>query len=328
MPINLPSVAVVIPAWNAGRWLRAAVASALEQTHQVALVVVVDNASTDGSVDSLSFTDARLTVLRLAANRGACAARNLGWRHAVEQSSADWIQFLDADDALKPDKIAVQLAEAEELRDVDVLHSPVIHQVWQADATSPSDEAVQQIDSSRDLISQWLRWEVGQTGALLWKGSALETIGGWNDEQPCCQDNEITLRAIMAGLTFRFAPAAGAIYRHWTEQTLSRKDPAKTLNERARLTLEMVQWLTKQRQALTGEQLETLSEEAYAVARSLAATGPEGLHAAHDWLRQLGGIASIEPRGRACPPSYRLLTRVLGFRGSEKLAARLRDLKH
>ena len=320
MPINLPSVAVVIPAWNAGRWLRWAVESALGQTTRVSAVVVVDNASTDGSVQALDHSDPRLRILTLDANHGACAARNRGWQSTVSQ----WVQFLDADDALLPDKIARQMTSVGDLSKVDVIHSPVIHQLWRGDSDRPESESVQQIDDLRDLESQWLRWEVGQTGALLWKRSALEKIGGWNDDQPCCQDNEITLRAIMAGLTFRFAPAAGAIYRHWTEDTLSRRDPAKTLNERARLTLEMVQWLTRQQQSLTDEQLETLSEEAYAVARSLAATGPEGLAAADDWLQNLGRFAALTPRGRSCPLTYRLLFKVFGFRATERLASKLR----
>lgn len=319
MPIHLPSVSVVIPAWNAGRWLQPAVDSALGQTARVSSVVVVDNASTDGSVQALDRSEPRLRVISLEENHGACHARNLGWRSTVSQ----WIQFLDADDALHPDKIATQLTSVGDLARVDVVHSPVIHQLWDGDGEEPTSETIQQIDDLRDLESQWLRWEVGQTGALLWKRRALEKIGGWNEDQPCCQDNEITLRAILAGLRFRFAPAAGAIYRHWTEQTLSRVDPTRTLRERAKLMRRMVEWLNN-RGSLGEEQQEVVDEEFHAVARSLAATGAAGLDDAERILSDVNQLTPIRPRGRACPPTYRLLHRLLGFRGAERLAGTLR----
>lgn len=99
-----PKVSVLIPCYNAERFVCEAVQSALDQTYANVEVVVVDDGSTDGSVDVLkSFGD----QIRLEAgpNRGACLARN----RAFELSSGQYVQYLDSDDRIEPTKIETQL---------------------------------------------------------------------------------------------------------------------------------------------------------------------------------------------------------------------------
>jgi glycosyltransferase involved in cell wall biosynthesis len=88
-------VTVVIPMFNAHRTIARALESVASQTRQPAAVIVVDDASTDGSavrVKQMALPNTR--VVQLEANRGAGHARNVGARMA----KTDWIAFLDADD--------------------------------------------------------------------------------------------------------------------------------------------------------------------------------------------------------------------------------------
>ena len=98
-------VSVVIPIYNAERYLAASLASALAQTYPHVEILAVDDGSTDGSVERLRAHGDRVVLLQQR-NGGAAAARNRGVRHA----RGEWIAFLDADDCWAPTKLEQQLA--------------------------------------------------------------------------------------------------------------------------------------------------------------------------------------------------------------------------
>jgi hypothetical protein len=102
-------VAAVIPARDAMPDVLDAVQSALDQTHEVSEIVVVDDGSRDGTGEAVErrFAD-RADVVRVVRGRfgSAAAARNAGWRAA----EAPWIAFLDADDLWFPDKLSLAAA--------------------------------------------------------------------------------------------------------------------------------------------------------------------------------------------------------------------------
>src|SRR3954447_6986099 len=109
------SISIVIPAYNAAVYVLEAVESALGQTRPPAEVIVVDDGSTDGTESALAPVRSRITYLRQE-NAGVSAARNRG----AEQSTGDWILFLDADDRLAPDALE-HLAAALDRRDGDAV---------------------------------------------------------------------------------------------------------------------------------------------------------------------------------------------------------------
>jgi len=92
-------VAVIVPNFNKKKTLRACLESVYAQTHPPAEVIVVDDGSTDGSLEIAR--EFPCTLVELPGNRGPSAARNIG----VESSSAPLLFFLDSDTALAPDAI-------------------------------------------------------------------------------------------------------------------------------------------------------------------------------------------------------------------------------
>jgi glycosyltransferase involved in cell wall biosynthesis len=101
------TVSVVIPVFNRRREVLRAITSALGQTRPPDEVLVVDDASSDGTADAVAaLRDPRLRLLRQARNHGAAAARNAG----IEAARGDWIALLDSDDEWEPHKLAQQLA--------------------------------------------------------------------------------------------------------------------------------------------------------------------------------------------------------------------------
>jgi glycosyltransferase involved in cell wall biosynthesis len=108
-----PDVSVVIPCYNAARTIGECIASAAAQTLTNIEIIVVDDGSTDGSsetIRAMATEDRRIIFLRQE-NRGPGAARNLG----ISRARGRYVAFLDADDAWKPPKLAVQIAAMEKI---------------------------------------------------------------------------------------------------------------------------------------------------------------------------------------------------------------------
>lgn len=108
---GVPTVSVIIPSRNAAPYIRAAIDSALAQTHPVLEVLVIDGGSTDGTQDLVrSYGEpVRLLDERMNGGKGIAAARNVG----VQAASGEWLAFLDADDWWDPGKTGAQLANIE-----------------------------------------------------------------------------------------------------------------------------------------------------------------------------------------------------------------------
>ena len=300
-----PAVTIAIPCFNAAQWLGAAIESTLAQTAPDCEIIVVDDGSTDGSAEIARAFGGRVQVLA-GAHRGGNAARNT----ALQNARGEWVQFLDADDWLEPPKIAQQFAETHGGGEADVIYSPV----WIEESGARTHSA---LDPAHDLFSQWLAWELPQTGGALWRKSALEKIGGWKEDQPCCQEHELYARALMAGLRFVFAPTPHAVYRVWSEATVCRRDPRQLVRVRTQLIDELRAWL-EARGRWTAEHRRLAGRACFEMARTLAKFDPAEATAYHR-ERQARGL--VQPIGPAAPLRYRLIYHTLGFACAEKLAA-------
>ena len=298
---------IAIPCFNAVQWIAQCVQSALDQTWADKETIVVDDGSTDGSLAVLENFGDNIRLIRTE-HRGGNHARNA----ALHAATGEWIQFLDADDFLLPEKIARQLAEAANA-DADCIFSPVLFD-------QDGRRTAQEIDATRDPTTLWLAWQLPQTGGNLWRRSALEKIGGWNEAMPCLQDCELHLRAIQAGLRFHFAPTPGAVYRVWSEETLCRKDPRKIIELRTELYRGFIAWL-RERNQLAGKHLALAGRACFEMARTLAKFDPASAARYHD-ARQREQL--IHVAGPAAPLSYRTADRAFGFSFAEKLASTLR----
>jgi glycosyltransferase involved in cell wall biosynthesis len=129
--VTAPTVAVVIPAYNAGRFLRVAIESVLSQTHPPAEIIVVDDGSTDDTKEvARSFGD----KVRLAqqANAGAAAARNRG----LEMATSQYVALLDADDICAPARLERQVSALQQTPDAIASYTGF----WRFDETGRLDE--------------------------------------------------------------------------------------------------------------------------------------------------------------------------------------------
>jgi len=300
-------ITIAIPCFNNARWLRAALESALAQTWPATEVIVVDDGSTDDSVEVARGFGGPVRVL-VNAHRGGNHARNC----ALQAARGEWVQFLDADDYLEPEKLAQQLAETDGGANADIIYSPTWMEVTRTERREPSE-----IDPRLDIFAQWLAWQLPQTGGGLWRKAALNALGGWKEDQPCCQEHELYLRALQAGLRFVFAPTPHAVYRLWSEQTVCRRDPRLVIRVKTALIDALQTWL-QERGRWQPEHAAIAGRACFEMARSLAKANASEAAAYHH-ERAARGL--IHLAGPAAPRSYRLAYRLLGFAGAEKLAA-------
>ncbi|MBE9610658.1 glycosyltransferase family 2 protein [Chitinilyticum piscinae] len=113
-------VSIIMPAYNAAGTIRASIDSVRAQTHTDWELLVVDDASNDGTADLVrGYQDERIVLLPSAYNQGVAQSRN----RALQQASGDAIAFLDADDLWFPDKLAFQLRCMQD-EGVNVVYAP------------------------------------------------------------------------------------------------------------------------------------------------------------------------------------------------------------
>ena len=110
---RLPLVSILIPCHNTEQWVGRAIENApVAQTWPNKEILVVDDGSTDRSLDVIRSFGDHITWCEAGPKQGANAARIGSWRNA----RGEWLQYLDADDYLLNEKIAGQLATVTDLK--------------------------------------------------------------------------------------------------------------------------------------------------------------------------------------------------------------------
>src|SRR5690349_19675037 len=104
-----PLVSILIPAFNSQKWLADTIRSAIGQTWERKEIIIVDDGSSDQTLAVAKRFGSKNVVVVRQDNQGAAAARN----RALSLSQGDYIQWLDADDLLAPDKIVRQMEALE-----------------------------------------------------------------------------------------------------------------------------------------------------------------------------------------------------------------------
>lgn len=223
-PTTTPArVSIIIPCYNAAPWLAQTLESALAQTWPATEIIVVNDGSRDTSLAVAQTFAARGVRVIDQPNRGASAARN----HGLRVARGDYIQFLDADDLLAPDKIALQMA-ALEPAGPDVLASAA----WGRFATDPASadfvpQAVAQARTGVEFLQ--LHHETGsmmQPGAWLASRRLLDRAGPWDEALSLNDDGEYFARVMLAARGLVHVAAARCYYRSGLAGSLSRRtDP-------------------------------------------------------------------------------------------------------
>lgn len=211
----LPRVAVVIPCWNAELWIARAIQSILDNGEAKLEVIVVDDGSTDASLEVIK-TFGDLVRWSTGPNRGACATCNAG----LAIAKADWVMFLDADDYLEPGSLSAWLESAIG-HDADVLFGPFVYE--QGKTRWPSHRPSIVADS-QSILCDWLDGVFTPPCSVLWRRSFLVSVGGWNETVRRNQDGEVVMRALLSGARVCVVDDGCGVYvQHGSETRVSKR---------------------------------------------------------------------------------------------------------
>jgi glycosyltransferase involved in cell wall biosynthesis len=206
-----PLVSLLIPAFNSEKWLGDCVESALAQTWPRKEIIIVDDGSQDATLRiARSYAGPNVQVATQE-NRGASAARN----HALSLAQGDYIQWLDADDLLAPDKIARQMDGAEPGHSSRVLLSGAWGQFYHCpERTRFIRTSLWQSLDSTDWL--WHRLDTGFWMAIeswLVSRRLTELAGPWDETILRDNDGEYFSRVVSCSTGTRFVPAARCFCR-------------------------------------------------------------------------------------------------------------------
>lgn len=190
-----PLVSVLIPCFNAEKYVGEAIESALAQTHPNVEVVVVDDGSTDGSPDVIRSFAGRIEF-EIGPNRGACAARN----RALALSRGEYVQFLDADDLLLPTKVERQLPSLVR-GDCDLVFCKG-NLFRDGLPPTPKKRPIEPL-AGTDPFVYCLRQGLATEGPLH-RRSALERVGGFREHVRRAQELDLHIRLAAAGARLGF----------------------------------------------------------------------------------------------------------------------------
>lgn len=182
-------VSVVIPTHNRAGFLPTAIDSVLKQSFQDFEILVVDDASNDGTAEVRDkFNDSRIHWLRHDKPKGGAAARNTGIIH----SKGEYIAFLDDDDEWYPDKLARQM-------EVMLGSEPQVGAVYTGYVTVDRTSGCvrgQMIPTQRGNLHNKLLESnpIGGTSSMLIKRACLEKVGLFDETLPSFQDRDLWIR--------------------------------------------------------------------------------------------------------------------------------------
>jgi glycosyltransferase involved in cell wall biosynthesis len=223
-------VSVIIPCFNAERFIDATIASVDQQTGVDWELIVVDDGSSDGSLKVIKAWQHRLGIrmkLHSGPNRGVSAARNTG----TAMAHGDFLQYLDADDLLRPGTLQRRVAAL--AAGGDVVYCDWQKLVEQPDGGFSAGEII-----ARCIEDMHQRAEIAlltkfwaPPAALLYSRQIVDEIGGWNESLPVIQDARFALDAAIAGARFVHLPEVGADYRVLRGTSLSSSNPLRFVRD-------------------------------------------------------------------------------------------------
>lgn len=312
-------VSVLVPAFNAQRWIGECITSVLSQTWPEYELIVVDDGSSDRTYEIARRFQSRCVKVVSQDNRGASAARN----KALSLAQGEYIQWLDADDLLAADKISQQLRYEGELRNSSVLLSSCfgsfffrVHKARFRPTRLWNDMSPVEWFITRFSDRVWMNPAVWLVSRRL-----TDQIGPWDERLTLNDDGEYFARAVAACEGIRFVPEARCYYRQANAGSLS-----KTYSHEALESLFLSLKLCYGYLLLREDSERTRAAALGHLQNCLLFFYPEEkeiLARADDLARELGGTLAVPRLSR----KYLLVRKLFGWNRAKRVALAVPKLK-
>lgn len=200
-------ISIIIPTYNAARFLKETINSVLIQTYtSIELIIVIDGATDNSEEIARNYeSDSRVMVISKP-NTGVSDTRNVGFK----ASKGDYIAFLDADDVWLPTRLETMLKAFEENPDAGLVHT---------DMAVINEESIEtgEILKGREghILKSLLNWDgtnIPGPSSILVKRKVVETVGGFDTRLSTAADQEFFFRVASKYRVVRLAEPLG-LYR-------------------------------------------------------------------------------------------------------------------
>ena len=220
--MSSPVVSVIVPAYNAARFIGEALTSLRNQTLADIEIIVIDDASTDDTaehVERAALIDPRIRLLRQLTNAGPSAARNRGFAEACGR----WIALLDADDTYRPERLA-RLVELGDRHDVQLCSDNLLLDIEGVDGVEQPMIPLEVLPESRELrLSEfvqrnvadprWPRLNLGFLKPIFRRDFLLENSIRYDERVRFAEDYALYVDCFRAGGRWWMSPDATYRYR-------------------------------------------------------------------------------------------------------------------
>lgn len=303
---DCPSISVVIPCYNAEKWVARSIQSVLDQHNVTAEIVVIDDGSRDNSLEIIKSFGDRVRW-KSTPNQGACRARNCG----LELARGEFIIFLDADDYIEPDSLAEWVAQGSY---ADLVFGPSAYETARGRTFS---NALNPVENSHSIVRRWLQGQFIPSCSVLWRRSFLIEIGGWDTGALRNQDGEVALRGLLKGARIGVAQRGLGVYvEHQRAERVSKRTGREILA--SQLSSFENLWALAQEQGQTGTQRD-FARSFYLIAYEAFASGIDDIgYVALSRARQMG------LKGHLGTLTHRTLSSLLGLRNKLRVTGILK----
>jgi glycosyltransferase involved in cell wall biosynthesis len=189
-----PLVSAVIPAFNAARFIEQAIDSVLAQTYTNYEIIVVDDGSSDDTLEKLKSYGNKVTIISQP-NKGVSSARNAG----IMKSRGEWVAFLDADDYWEKEKLARQIDYIKQNHDVVLVHTGKRlfgeHGTIEYDDDEAPFHLLRQSANFRSLLVR----NCVNTSSVMVKRDVVVEAGMFDITLRQCEDQDLWLRVAKRG---------------------------------------------------------------------------------------------------------------------------------
>ncbi len=183
--MKTPTVSVILSVYNGENYISTAIDSILKQTFRNFELIILDDASADGTVDILhSYDDPRIRLLENEVNLGVTRSLNRGLAAAQGQ----YIARLDADDIAAPQRLEVQVGFLDRYSQVGLVGS------WHYRAVGDRVELVQKPVENAEIQQQMLYKGIFAHSTVMFRRECIEKVGVYDPDFALAQDEDLWLR--------------------------------------------------------------------------------------------------------------------------------------
>lgn len=304
-------ISIIIPAYNVEDYIEECIHSAFAQTHKPIEVLCIDNNSTDNTWQKLKQLQETYPSLLIEKELkpGAPAARNKG----LVLSKGEWIQFLDADDLLLPEKIEHQVHLIKNKPEVCFIAAASRKKHINGQSTTS-------IPKQDHPFKSLFTTNLGNTCSNLWNKTYINQINGWDEGQKSSQEADLMFRLLQINSQVVFDAEPLTIIQERETGQISTKHPLDNWVRYFNKRIEILNWIKENETKLYASHQAFFNDSLFGILKIISNQKPDGLKVSSRlWKSYLKGKYVPSPAQNHSTKPYLFLYKILGFTTAERI---------